>query len=303
MTTAMIVSSCYDDMIEAALLGVTNQHTERAYRRWITEYLRYHDQQGKPPITRTEIQGFMSSLISAGKSPQSANQSLSAIKRLAEVLVDYQLIDETTAARIERTKGMKVLGRKTGSWLTERQAADLVNNPDDSLRGLRDRAVLAVAYGCGLRRTEIATLRFENLQYIAPEDKWVFQVRGKHNRTREIVLGRSVKVHLDRWIAAAELEAGYIFPAMDKNTEELYDQPMHPNTVYKIVKRNAEHLGLNAAPHDLRRSFALNSWKNGEGAHIVQIQKNLGHQSLATTEGYMNVGYDYKGAPSNFLEF
>ena len=53
----------------------------------------------------------------------------------------------------------------------------------------------------------------------------------------------------------------------------------------------------------LKESFALNSWKNGEGAHIVQIQKNLGHQSLATTEGYMNVSYDYANAPSSFLEF
>ena len=245
----------------------------------------------------------MSWLISEGKSPQSANQALSAIKLLAEVLLDLQYIDETTAARIERTKGKKVLGRKTGSWLTERQAADLVNNPDDSLRGLRDRAVLAVAYGCGLRRTEIATLRFDNMEYIAPEDEWIFQVRGKHNRTREVVIGQSVKIHLDRWIGPAGLVAGYIFPSMDKNTEELSDEPMHPNTVYNIVKRHAERLGLDVAPHDLRRSFALNSWKNGEGAHIVQIQKNLGHQSVATTESYMNVGYDYANAPSNFLEF
>ena len=175
MTSEMIVvTNNYDELIDEALMGVTNRHTYRAYSRHLRDFLQYHEQQGQPPITRTEIQGFLSSLISAGKSPQSANQALSAIKRLAEVLLDYQYIEETTAARIERTKGMKVLGRKTGSWLTERQAADLVNNPDDSLRGLRDRAVLAIAYGCGLRRTEIATLRFENLQYIAPEDKWVF---------------------------------------------------------------------------------------------------------------------------------
>ncbi|MGB7095760.1 MAG: hypothetical protein WBD62_14050 [Anaerolineales bacterium] len=55
--------------------------------------------------------------------------------------------------------------------------------------------------------------------------------------------------------------------------------------------------------YSLRESFALNSWKNGAGAHIVQIQKNLGHQSLATTKGYMNVSYDYAIAPSSFLEF
>ena len=219
------------------------------------------------------------------------------------MLLDLEYINGTTTARIERTKGKKVLGRKTGSWLTERQAADLVNHPDDSLRGLRDRAVLAIAYGCGLRRTEIATLRFENLEYIAPEDKWIFQVTGKHNRTREVVIGQSVQVHLERWIDAAGLESGWIFPALDRNTEAISDEPMHPNTVYLIVKRHAERLGLDAAPHDLRRSFALNSWKNGEGAHIVQIQKNLGHQSLATTEGYMNVGYDYANAPSNFLSF
>ena len=93
-------------------------------------------------------------------------------------------------------------------------------------------------HGYWLCRTEIATLRFENMKFVAPKDNWVFQVRGKHNRIRKGVIGPSVKVHLDRWIVTAGLEARYIFPSMDKNTEELSDKPMHTST----FKRFASYL-------------------------------------------------------------
>jgi site-specific recombinase XerD len=299
----LIASNNYHELVEAALMSVTNKHTYRAYSRWLHVFLLYHEMQGKPTITRTEIEGFLSWLISKDKSAQSANQALSAIKKLADALLDYQYIDETTAARIERTKGRKVRGRRTGTWLSERQAADLVNNPDRSLRGLRDRAVLAVAYGCGLRRIEIANLMFQHMKYVAPEKQWIFIVKGKHNRIREVGIGPPTKVHLDRWIDAAGLESGFIFPSMDNNSDELSDEPMHSNTVYAIIKRHSKSQGLNIAPHDLRRSFALNSHKKGKGAPIPQIQKELGHQHSSTTESYMNIAFDYENPCSNFLQF
>lgn len=90
-------------------------------------------------------------------------------------------------------------------------------------------------HGYWLCRTEIATLRFENIKFVAPKDHWVFQVRGKHNLIREAVIGPSLKIHLDRWIVTAGLEAGYIFPSMDNNTEELSDEPMHTNTFKRFA--------------------------------------------------------------------
>jgi site-specific recombinase XerD len=81
------------------------------------------------------------------------------------------------------------------------------------------------------------------------------------------------------------------------------DLVINSRSLLYAVKHQAKHLSLKIKPHDFRQLFVLNSWKNGEDAHILQIQKNLGHQSLATTEGYTNIGYDYKDASSNFLEF
>jgi len=303
MNSELIVSSSYNDLIESALMGVTNRHTYRAYSRHLRDFLQYHEQQGQPPITRTEIQGFMSSLISAGKSPQSANQALSSIKRLAEVLLDLQYIDETTAARIERTRGVRVLGRKTGNWLSERQAADLVNQPDDSLRGMRDQAILAIAYGAALRRSEIVNLKVEDVKYVAPKDTWVIQVlRGKHNRTREAPIGEDTKYYIDRWIEAAGLESGWIFPCMDRNTMELdLAQHIHPATIFEIVRKYAGPLGLDAAPHDLRRSGAKNMYE--AGGDLIQISALLGHSDLKTTQTYLGVSIDYENAPSKLLKF
>lgn len=243
-----------DEIIEAALLGIVNKHTYAAYSRWLKEFLGYHEQQGKPAITRSLVSGFLSWLIGNGHNPQSANQALSATKKLVDVLLDHYLIDETTAARIETMKGVKILGRKVGKWLSHRQAENLVNAPSHStLRGLRDRAILALGIGCGLRRDEITSLRMENIVQV--KGRWVLEITGKHNRSRTVGVSPSVKNHIDRWIEAAGIREGILFPRINK-LGELESKPIAPNTVYRIAERNCKITGLDVAPHDLRRTFA-----------------------------------------------
>jgi site-specific recombinase XerD len=90
---------------------------------------------------------------------------VSAIRKLAAEAADNGLLAPELAAGISRVKSAKTQGIRVGNWLSLRQAQVLLTAPDiTTLRGLRDRAILAILLGCGLRRSEVAALTFTHLQ-------------------------------------------------------------------------------------------------------------------------------------------
>jgi integrase len=101
------------------------------------------------------------------------------------------------AAGIQRVKGAKRQGVRMGNWLTHKQAEDLINAPDPNrLKGKRDRALLAVLIGCGLRRSEAAALTFAHIQQ--REGRWVIvDLIGKHGRVRSVPMPSWAKVAID----------------------------------------------------------------------------------------------------------
>jgi site-specific recombinase XerD len=99
---------------------------------------------------------------------------MSAIRKLAAEAADNELLAPELAAGIRRVKSAKAQGIRVGNWLSLRQAQSLLSAPDiTTVRGLRDRAVLAVLLGCGLRRSEVAALTFTHLQ-----QRWVDESRS-----------------------------------------------------------------------------------------------------------------------------
>ena len=120
---------------------------------------------------------------------------MSAIRKLASEAADNGLLAPELAAGISRVKSAKMQGIRTGAWLSQRQAQALLSAPDiATLRGLRDRAILAVLLGCGLRRSEVAALTFTHLQL--RDGRWcMVDLVGKH--------GRWVKVAIDAWTTPA----------------------------------------------------------------------------------------------------
>ena len=95
---------------------------------------------------------------------------MAAIRKLAKEAADNGLIEETQA--IGRVGNIKIQGKKLGNWLSKEQASAMLNAPDvTTIKGKRDKAILAVMLGCGLRRDEVVTLIVEHLQQ--REGRWV----------------------------------------------------------------------------------------------------------------------------------
>ena len=195
---------------------------------------------------------------------------------------------------------LEVTGNTPYNAATVRQAQALLNAPDiTTLKGLRDRAILAVMLGCGLRRSEAANLTFTHLQQ--RDGRWcIVDLVGKHGRVRTIPVPTWVKVAVDAWTAAAELTEGHVLRPVGRGDRVLGDR-MTEKVVWQLLQPYAKAAGVpGIAPHDLRRSCA--KMCRAAGGELEQIQLLLGHASVQTTERYLGTKQDLVHPPNDAIK-
>lgn len=292
----------YSDMTPIVSLvtdGLTSEHSKRAYKRALEGFIAWHDDRGRPGLSKATINRYRAELVDRGLSPATVNQTLSAIRKLAVEAADNGLLDPQAAAGIGRVEGVKQAGRRAGNWLTHDEAQRLLDTPDTStLKGLRDRALLAVLLGAALRRFEAAALTFEDIQQ--RDGRWVIvDLVGKRRRVRSIPIPSWTKAAIDQWAAAAGLAGGRVFRSINKGGRLVEGDGLTPQAIYNLVAEYAAAAGLGVAAHDLRRTFAKLAHKGGAG--LDQIQLTLGHASIQTTERYLGVDQDLTNAPCDVL--
>ena len=285
--------------IEMVLDGLPSEHSRRAYGRALADFFHWHRRLGRPQLNKALVQRYAAELREAGMSPSSVNQRLSAIRKLASEAADNGALDPAIANGIRAVKGARSEGRRTGNWLTREQAQMWLNAPDSrTMKGLRDRTLLAVLIGCGLRRTEAADLAFEHVQQ--RDGRWVLvDIIGKRDKVRSVPMPNWTKAAIDTWSKAAGVTEGLVFRAVNKGDHVVGDG-ITPQAIYNIIVGYAEELkNKGVAPHDLRRTFAKLAYKGG--AALDQIQLSLGHESIQTTENYLGVEQDLTDAPCDHL--
>jgi site-specific recombinase XerD len=243
---------------------------------------------------KAAVNAYRAELEAQGLSSSSVNQKLSAIRKLAVEAADNGYMDPHLAAGVCRVRGAKRSGVRLGNWLSKQQAQDLISAPDAStLKGTRDRAILALMVGGGFRRNEIAGLTVGHLQM--REARWVIvDLRGKHGRVRSVPVPAWAKVAVDLWTQAAGITEGRIFRSVNKGNR-VTGESLSPQAIYRIVLRYGAAVGADIAPHDCRRTFSQLAFKGG--APLDQIQLSLGHSSIATTERYLGVRQSLTDAP------
>jgi site-specific recombinase XerD len=285
--------------IEMVLDGLPSEHSRRAYARALFDFFHWHRGVGRPQLNKAVVQRYAAELREAGMSASSVNQRLSAIRKLAAEAADNGLLDPQVASGIRTVKGARQEGRRTGNWLTREQAQAWLNAPEArTLKGLRDRALLAVLIGCGLRRSEAAGLAFAHVQQ--RDGRWVLvDLIGKRDKIRSVPMPNWAKAAIDSWSRASEVAKGLVFRRVNKSNRVVGDG-LTPQAIYNVIVGYAEELrSQGVAPHDLRRTFAKLAHKGG--APIDQIQLSLGHESIQTTEEYLGVEQNLTDAPCDHL--
>lgn len=285
--------------IRMVLDGLPSEHSRRAYERALSDFFMWHRGVGRPALSKAVVQRYAAELREAGMAASSVNQRLSAIRKLALEAADNGALDPQVANGIRAVKGARREGRRTGNWLTREEAQDWLRAPDvRTLKGKRDRALLTVLIGCGLRRAEAAALTFEHIQQ--RDGRWVLiDLIGKRDKVRSVPMSNWAKAAIDEWSMAAGISEGAVFRAVNKG-DRVAGDGITPQAIYNIIVGYAEELKKKGvAPHDLRRTFAKLAHKGG--AAIDQIQLSLGHESIQTTEEYLGVEQDLTDAPCDHL--
>jgi integrase len=287
-----------DAIARLVLDAVSSPNTRVMYAKALADFFRWREGQGRPAFSRAAVQAHRAALEGHGYAPSTINQRLAAIKKLAREAAANGLLDSGVAAGIDQVPGVKQTGTRAGNWLTRAQAETLINLPDPAtLKGKRDRALLALLVGCGLRRGEAVALTDEHLQ---PRDgRWVIvDLRGKHGRLRTIAVPAWVKQAVDLWRAAAGIGEGRILRSLNRHGQITGDS-LSPQAVLAVATFYGEQLGLRLRPHDLRRTCAK-LCRSG-GGELEQIQLMLGHASIQTTERYLGTRQNLADAPNDRL--
>ena len=281
-----------------ALDGLSSQSTLRAYSAAIDEFLTWAPYQPTPEFSKALVQQYKSMLIEKELAPSTINQRLAAVRRLTTEAADNGLLDPAVAAAIARVHGLRCSGVRLGNWLDEQHAAALMITPaGDSLRGKRDRAVLALLFGAGMRRSEVAGVVVEKLRVI--EERWVIaDLTGNGRRIRSVPVPTWAMAVLNDWLDAASITAGPIFRPIDK-TGRVCDRALGAQTIYNIVRQHVPLVDAAVRPHDLRRSFARMAYENH--AAIEQLSITLGHSSISTTERYIGAKQNFRLAPCDLV--
>ncbi len=181
-----------------------------------------------------------------------------------------------------------------GNWLTAEEGKRLLGTEtSDTLRSQRNRALLSLLIGCGLRRSEVITLDVEDFQ--VREGHWVIaDLRGKGGHIRTVPVPQWVKAAVDNWTAGAGINTGPLLRSINK-AGRIWGDGFTPKVIWAIVKYDAKSCGLpRVAPHDLRRTCARLCHQ--AGGELEQIQFLLGHVSIQTTEKYLGCKQRFQNA-------
>jgi integrase len=278
--------------------AVRSHHSKRVYARAVAEFISWWLQNGGGVISKAAVQRYRAELERRGLAPASINVQLSAIRKLVVEAADNGLLDRELAVGICHVKSARMAGVRTGQWLTRSQAEQLLRLPNaNTVKGKRDRVILGLLVGCGLRRNELAGLTFERIQQ--RESRWVIvDLLGKGGRVRTVPMPGWAKSLVDEWAATLDTPAGPILRPINKRGV-IRNTGMQPESLFRIVKEYSIDLAVPIAPHDLRRTFAKLAHRGR--APLEQIQISLGHSSVLTTERYLGIRQDLADAPCDHL--
>jgi len=286
------------DVIALVTNSVHSPHTKRAYRDAILCFLCWYRESQMPGFSKATVQRYRCNLEERHLAPSSIKVRLAAIRRLASEMADNGLLDPLSASGIEKVRGPSRRGVRLGNWLTLPQVEELLSLPkNDTVIGKRDRALLALLIGAGLRRAEAAALTFDHIQQ--REGRWVIvDLVGKHERVRTVPIPGWCKVAIDVWADSIELHSGRVLRSLNR-AGRISGPALTGEAIFLIVKSYGVRMNVTISPHDLRRTFAKLAHKGR--AALEQIQFSLGHESIVTTEAYIGARQDLSQAPCDVL--
>jgi integrase/recombinase XerD len=237
-------------------------------------------------IQQEDIEAFFANLYDLGLSASSQARILSGIKKFYAYLIQEKIVAENPTLLISSPS----IGRHLPDVLTYPEINSMIECIDLSQQfGHRNKAILEIMYGCGLRVSEVITLKISNI-YIKDE---FIRIIGKGNKERLIPISKSIIKTLKLYIEGERMQQ----EINTKHTDTVFinkrGSGLSRQMIFLIIKGLAEKAGIkkNIGPHTIRHSFATHLLEGG--ADLRAVQQMLGHSNISTTEIYTHVSDQY----------
>lgn len=267
--------------------NLTNPATRRAYENAIKDFMTFAGIQRPDEfrsVTRAHVIAWRDDLTQRGRGGSTIRHRLAALTSLFDYLCEKNAVTHNPVKGVKRPKNDSLEGRTPA--LGDHQARKLLDAPDgDSLRILRDKAILATLLYHALRRDELCKLKVKDFKH---ERRGVphLKVSGKGGKTRYVPLhpaaGGLVHDYLER-AGHGNDDAGALFRPVSNNTHG-QGKGITPDGIYKLVRAYSGSLGFEIGAHSLRATAATNALDHQ--ADIAKVQEWLGHANIATTRIY-----------------
>ncbi len=214
--------------------------------------------------------------------PRTQSRLISGLKGFFNYLIFEDYRKTNPLELIEAPK----LGRKLPDTLAVEEIDAIISAIDlSSKQGERNRAIIETLYGCGLRVSELTSLKISDLYF----EEGFIKVTGKGDKQRLVPIGPTTEKYISIYRKEVRIHQTIHPAAMDTVFLNQHGRPLTRAMIFTIVKRLAEKAGIHKtiSPHTFRHSFATHLLENG--ADLRAIQQMLGHESITTTEIYTHI--------------
>ena len=237
-------------------------------------------------LKRPHILQILFKLSEKNLSPATQNSYLSSLKGVCEEAWMLELMTAEDYQKIYKIPSVKGSRLASGRALEPTEVASLMTacSSEGCSASIRDKAILALLIGCGLRKAEVISLKVDDINW----KESAFNVIGKGNKQAKCFMPAQTVQALQLWLKVRGEHSGYIFSRILKNGAIL-STPITGQGITYILKKRGSTAQIDAfAPHDTRRTFATRMFESGADALIVQAA--MRHANLDTTRRY-----DFRG--------
>ena len=259
-------------------------HTLTSYGTDLTQFFDYlkkeYQCEDVKGINHFFIRSWIVGLIDNKIAPRSVNRKITALKSFFRFLLREKLLEQNPMVKVQSPK----TGKRLPAFIDEKKMEDLFSEIkfEEGFPGIRDRTILELFYGTGMRLTELVNLQIKDVNFSSQTVK----VLGKRNKERilpvSVSLTKSIKEYIkerEKFLSEKGVDLTALF--VDNRCNKIYTK-----FVYRLVKK---YLGMVTTgdqkhPHVLRHTFATHLLNNG--AEINAVKDLLGHSSLAATQVY-----------------
>ncbi len=281
---------------------LASDNTRRGYRHDLSQFEAWR---GDRPMTKMLVEEYAAELQKAGRSPNSINRALAAVRwwarRIGDMAFEGRLAREdreeiiTQAARVASVADVTGEREPKGRHISHGELAALMRAcvNDSSPAGVRDAAIIALAWATGARRSELAEQQLSNYVRVGDEEGDL-RIHGKGDKVRTVFLYNGAAAALSDWLKLRGDDDGPLFYRILKSGRIVEGEGLSDEALAQMLAKRAEEAGLTEPItwHDFRRTFAGNLLDSG--ADLVTVQKLMGHSSPTTTSNYDRRGEEVK---------